>query len=83
MLPPGTEIMWNDNKVEAAQSGEMVYVQGTYSVTTPGPDGKPVSDDGKYLSVWKKLGYGDWKEVEAIWNSDLPVVAAPGAAKTK
>jgi hypothetical protein len=43
-----------------------------------------VSDDGKYLSVWKKLGYGDWKEVEAIWNSDLPVVAAaPGAAKTK
>jgi len=83
MLLPGTEIMWNDNKVEAAQSGEMVYVQGTYSVTTPGPDGKPVSDDGKYLSVWKKLGYGDWKEVEAIWNSDLPVVAAPGAAKTK
>jgi ketosteroid isomerase-like protein len=83
MLVPGTEISWLPNKVEAAASGEMVYDQGTYSLTTPGPDGKPVNDDGKYLSVWKKQADGDWKEVEDIWNSDVPVAAPVAAAKTR
>jgi ketosteroid isomerase-like protein len=83
MLVPGTQVSWFANKVEAAASGEMVYEQGTYSVETPGADGKPVTDEGKFLSVWKKVN-GDWMEVESIWNSDLPVVAAPAAgAKTK
>jgi ketosteroid isomerase-like protein len=72
MLVPGTQVSWFANKVEAAASGEMVYEQGTYSVETPGPDGKPVTDEGKFLSVWKKQGNGEWKEVESIWNSDLP-----------
>lgn len=84
MLVPGTQIAWFANKVQAAASGEMVYEQGTYSVETPGADGKPVSDEGKFLSVWRKQGNGEWKEVESIWNSDLPVVAAQAAgAKTK
>lgn len=83
MLVPGTQINWFANKVEAAASGEMVYEQGTYSVETSGPDGKPVTDDGKFLSVWKKQGDGDWKEVESIWNSDLPVAAPAAGAKTK
>jgi ketosteroid isomerase-like protein len=79
MLVPGTQINWFANKVQAAASGEMVYEQGTYSVEVPGPDGKPVSDEGKFLSVWKKQTNGEWKEVESIWNSDLP--AAPVAKK--
>ena len=72
MLVPGTQVSWFANKVEAAASGDMVYEQGTYSVETPGRDGKPVTDEGKFLSVWKKQGNGEWKEVESIWNSDLP-----------
>jgi ketosteroid isomerase-like protein len=83
MLVPGTRISWAANKVESASSGDLVYVQGTYSVTTPGSDGKPVNDDGKYLSVWKKQGDGSWKEAESMWNSDLPVIAAPPAAPVK
>jgi ketosteroid isomerase-like protein len=82
MLVPGTQISWFANKVEAAASGDMVYEQGTYSVETPGRDGKPVTDEGKFLSVWKKSN-GDWKEVESIWNSDLPVAVPAAGTKTK
>jgi ketosteroid isomerase-like protein len=83
MLVPGAKISWAANKVESSASGDLVYDQGTYSVTVPGPDGKWVSDDGKYLGVWKKQPDGSWKEVEDIWNSDLPVAAAAPVAVKK
>jgi ketosteroid isomerase-like protein len=83
MLAPGTQISWAANKVESAASGDLVYIQGTYSVMTLGPDGKPVSDDGKYLSVWKKQADGSWREAESMWNSDLPVIAPAPATQVK
>ena len=76
MLVPGAKISWATNKVESAASGDVVYEQGTYSATLPGSDGKWVDDKGKYLGVWKKQTDGSWKEVEDMWSSDLPAVAA-------
>ena len=76
MLAPGTKVSWTPNKVESAASGDLVYVQGNYSLMTPDSDGNLASDDGKYLSVWKKQSDGSWKEAESMWNSDLPAVAA-------
>jgi ketosteroid isomerase-like protein len=86
MLVPGTKISWAANKVVSSSTGDIVYVQGTYSLTAPGADGEPVNDDGKYLSVWKKQVDGGWKEAESMWNSDLPVVVpapAPAAVAAK
>jgi ketosteroid isomerase-like protein len=34
--------------------------------------GKPVSDTGKYVTVWKTDGEGKWRVVRDIFNSDLP-----------
>lgn len=79
MLAPGTQISWTPNKVEPAASGDLVYEQGTYSLTASGVDGKSANDEGKYLAIWKRQLDGSWKEVEDIWNSDLPA-AAPTAA---
>jgi uncharacterized protein (TIGR02246 family) len=76
MLVPGTQVTWTPSKVEVAASGDMAYDQGTYTVTGPGPDGKPMSDKGKYLVVVKKQADGSWKFAEDTWNSDLPAVAA-------
>jgi ketosteroid isomerase-like protein len=82
MLVPGMQIDWTPSKVEAASNGDMVYDQGTYTLTMKGRNGKSVEDQGKYLAVWKKQADGKWKEVEDIWNSDLPAAgAAPVAAK--
>jgi uncharacterized protein (TIGR02246 family) len=82
MLVPGTQVTWAPTKVEVAASGDMAYDQGTYTMSMPGPDGKPVSDTGKYLVVAKKQADGSWKVAEDMWNSDLPAVA-PAPAKKK
>ncbi len=83
MLVPGTQVNWSSSKIEVAASGDIAYDQGTYAVSTPGPDGKPINDKGKYLAVSKKQADGSWKLVEDIWNSDLPAVAPAAPMKKK
>jgi ketosteroid isomerase-like protein len=77
ILAPGADISWTSGKVEAAQSGELVYDVGVYTVITKATKGKPqTTDGGKYLAVWKKQADGSWKAVASEWNSDK---ALPGA----
>jgi ketosteroid isomerase-like protein len=57
----------------------MVYTVGTYSLTASDPKNKkPVTDKGKYMTVYKKQADGTWKAVADSINSDLP---APGASR--
>ncbi len=78
MANPGFALSWQANKVEASRGGDLAYSMGTYEVTMNRPKGKPVTDRGKYVTVWKKQADGKWKGAANIYNSDLP---APGAAK--
>ena len=59
-------------KVEAARSGDLGYVQGTYTASFRNPNGETVNDRGKYLEVWRKQADGSWKCIVDTWNSDLP-----------
>lgn len=34
------------------------------------PDGKLVSEKGKYVTAWKKQKDGTWKAIHDMWNSD-------------
>jgi ketosteroid isomerase-like protein len=76
---PALSVNWQTAKVETARSGDLAYSQGTYQLSFKDPKGKPVSDHGKYVEVWKKQTDGSWKCVVDTWNSDLP--ATPPAAK--
>jgi ketosteroid isomerase-like protein len=67
---------WTATNVKAAKSGEMAYVSGTYEFTANDASGKPVTDKGKYVEVWKKQADGKWKCEADIWNSDLPASTA-------
>ena len=71
----GNDVSWKSVWVESAKSGELVYDVGTYTLTTKVKKGKPVTDRGKYMAVWKKQADGSWKADADIWNSDLPVAA--------
>ena len=73
LLDRSNTVSWNSMYVEASQSGEMVYDVGSYTLTTKVKNGKPTTDHGKYLAVWKKQADGSWKAVADTWNSDLPV----------
>lgn len=68
---------WKPAKVEVARSGDFAYVSGSYEFNEKDDDGKPITDKGKYLEIWKKQADGNWKCVADMFSSDLPAVAAP------
>jgi ketosteroid isomerase-like protein len=69
---PGLALSWEPAKVEVAQSGDLAYTQGSYQLTTTDAKGKPSTDRGKTLEIWKKQADGSWKCVADMWSSDLP-----------
>ena len=67
---------WQATKVEVARSGDLAYVSGNYEFKETDAGGKPITDKGKYLEIWKKQADGSWKCVADMFNSDLPSVPA-------
>lgn len=74
---PGLSIKWAPTKVEAARSGNIGYSWGTYELTANDSKGKPVTDHGKYVEIWKKQSDGSWKCAVDTFNSDLPAAPPP------
>jgi ketosteroid isomerase-like protein len=72
---PGLTLAWEPAKVEVARSGDLAYTQGAYELTSNDANGKPTTDHGKTVEIWKKQTDGRWKCVVDMWSSDLP--AAP------
>jgi ketosteroid isomerase-like protein len=70
MAAPGFSLKWTANKADA--SGDLGYTAGTYVMTMNNPAGNPVSENGKFVTMWKKQGDGAWKVVQDIFNSDAP-----------
>ena len=62
-------------------SGPIAIEAGTYKFTfTPPGAPAPMTDTGKYLVHWHKVG-DKWMMVDDIWNSDLPAMPAGPPAK--
>jgi len=79
---PNFSLSFESNKGDVARSGDLGYTQGTYSLTTTDPKTKkPVTDKGKYVTVYRKQADGSWKAVSDILNSDLPAAGASAATK--
>lgn len=68
---PGFKLLWRATEAAAAKSGDLGYSRGTYELTFNDASGKPVSDHGKYITVWKKQPDGSWKVLRDIFNSDV------------
>ena len=78
---PGLSFSWAPTKVEVAKSGDLAYLYGTYQMMATGPDGKPMSDNGKMVEIWKKQADGSWKCIVDTWNTDLPAMPPAPASK--
>jgi ketosteroid isomerase-like protein len=60
-----------------AANGSLAIERGTYKITlTPPGATAPITDTGKYLVHWHKVG-DNWMMVDDIWNSDLPAMPEP------
>ena len=54
--------------------GDMAYKVGKYSLTIQPEEGEAISDNGKYVEIWKRDN-GTWKMDTATWNSSVPLPA--------
>jgi uncharacterized protein (TIGR02246 family) len=77
MDDPNFTLTFNPNKVEVAKSGDLAYTQGPYKMTFSDMRGNKFDDEGKYLTVWRKLPDGAWKAVEDTFMTDLPLPPPP------
>jgi ketosteroid isomerase-like protein len=80
---PGSTIDWQINKVEIGRAGDLAYTIYTYQMSLDGRDGKPITDQGKDMAVWKKRPDGAWKMVADTFNSDLAVKSQAKTPETK
>lgn len=60
---------WQPQHAEVANSGELGWTWGTYTLTTKTADGEPQINYGKYLNIWKKID-GNWRVAVDIGNSN-------------
>ena len=70
MQTPGFDLTFVPDQIIVSSSGDMALDRGTYKLAVA-PNGKPQTDTGKYVVVWRKID-GEWKAAADIFNSDLP-----------
>jgi len=71
---PNFSVTFQSARAMASKGGDMVYSQGTYTMTMTNPKTKkPVTDKGKYLTIYTKQADGSWKAVVDTSNSDSPM----------
>ena len=70
MGTPGFELNFAPEQIVLSGSADMALDRGTYPLKVA-PEGKAMSDTGKYVVVWRKVN-GEWKAAADIFNSDLP-----------
>ena len=67
---------------ELSTAGDLGYTRGTYESPMRGPDGQPLLERGKWVSIWKRGADGQWRIVVDIYNTDTPPpIHAPSTAK--
>jgi uncharacterized protein (TIGR02246 family) len=62
---PSLKVAFASDRIQVAQSGDLAYTRGHYTLTMTDPATRqPVDSRGSYLTVWQKQGDGSWKAVE-------------------
>jgi uncharacterized protein (TIGR02246 family) len=71
---PNFSLTLQSTRAMASKGRDMAYSQGTYTMTRTNPKTKkPMTDKGKYLTVYTKQTDGSWKAVAEMFNSDSPM----------
>jgi uncharacterized protein (TIGR02246 family) len=66
----GADVKLTTSQVDIG--GDYAIETGTYETTVSAPGGKPQTERGKYVTVWKKQADGSWKIYRDVGNSDAP-----------
>ena len=77
--PAGPSLTWEPYEGLVSSQGDLGYTRGKFLFQGKDAAGKPVTDRGEYLSIWRKQPDGAWR---LVVDSSLPA-ADPGAAPVK
>ena len=68
---PNIAMDWTATSTVVSKSGDLGYIKGVATMTLTDPKTKsPVTNQYKYLTVYKKQADGRWKAIEDISNTD-------------
>jgi len=58
---PAMQFTFSDVQVDVARSGDIAQDRGSFKATGTDAQGKPNTQEGMYVLVWKKQADGSWK----------------------
>lgn len=67
---PGFSITWETTEFVVAASGDLAYGLGTNAMSFRDPQGNPVTQRARAITVWRKGPDGNWKCVVDTWNTE-------------
>jgi ketosteroid isomerase-like protein len=56
-------LTWRPKEVVVAASADLAYSLGEFEMKSPGENGKPASQRGYYVTIWRKDAAGRWRIV--------------------
>lgn len=69
--------------LEAFNNGTLGYSLGGYTLSIAPAEGDAMTDEGKYVIVWKRGPGGAWQLAVDIFNTNMAPPAGQGAANEK
>jgi ketosteroid isomerase-like protein len=73
---PGFHITWVTSEASLSPDGQFAYLLSMNAVTMMGPEGQPVTTNGRAVTVWRREPDGNWRCAVDIWN-DEPTRSTP------
>ena len=75
---PNFKLEFAPGEVEAALSGDLGFVRGSYTATQTDPkSAKTVVEKGNYLIIYEKQADGSWKVTNDFATPEAPAAEAP------
>ena len=65
---PGFRISWEPIHARVAESGDLGYLIERTTVSVTGPDGRPLTQQFRAVTIWRKQG-GEWRNSLDITNA--------------
>ena len=75
---PGFSISWEPIEARISDGGDMGYLIERTTMKMNGPDGNPVTQQFRAVTIWRKQPDGSWKNVVDISNPGPASPAPPG-----
>ena len=77
MADPNWSRALQSAQVEVSRGGDLACTRGTYVLTATDPAGKKaVTENGRFLTIFRKEADGSWKAVQDISNAEAPAAPA-------